>query len=150
MLYFQFREEDISIAVLKRCVEFLESARFPKGEGTAEVGDGIVCIVSRYTTLPDESAFWEAHKRFVDVHCVLEGEERIRVAHTQQSKTGDYHKQQDYLEVEGQTAVDIWMKKGSVLCLFPNDAHQTKVSAHEGDESEVRKAVFKIPLALFD
>ena len=101
-------------------------------------------------TLPSEHAVWEAHKRFVDVHCVLEGEERIRIAHTLQSRTGDYHEQEDYLEVEGQASVDVWMRKGSILCLFPNDAHQPKVQVHEGDEVVVRKAVFKIPLVLFD
>lgn len=151
MIYLEAGKEDFQIEALQRCISFLHSVNFPKEGGTAELGDGIRCIVNRYTTMSTEVALWEAHKQYVDVHCVLSGEEIIRVVHTSQGKVGVYHADQDYLEVDGKdcVGVDVRMKKNSVLCLFPNDAHQVKVQVCEGKAELVTKVVFKIPIELF-
>lgn len=149
MIYFEVGKEDLKIAVLQKCIDFLDSEYFPKDGGAVELGNGIRCIVSQYTTLPEETALWEAHKKYVDLHYLLEGEEKIRVAFTSQSEAGEYHEEDDYLELNGKAWGDIYLKTGCALCLFPNDAHQVKVQLYEGQEISVTKVVFKIPLELF-
>lgn len=149
MIYFEIGNEDLKIPVLQKCIAFLYSEYFPKNGGVVEIGDGIRCIVSQYTTLPEEAALWEAHKKYVDLHYLLAGEEKIRVAYTVQSEVGEYHEEQDYLEVSGMACAEVKLKTGCVLCLFPNDAHQVKLQVCEGQEVLVTKVVFKIPLQLF-
>ena len=114
-----------------------------------EIGDGIRCIVNEYFTVPESDAKWEAHKKFIDVHCVLEGEELIRIGHVTQGKAGNYTAEEDFLEVTAEKSVEVILRPGGVLCLFPNDAHQVKLQVLSGRECRVKKVVFKIPVELF-
>lgn len=127
----------------------MNSPEFPADGGAVDVGDGIRCIVSEYVTIPSEEAFWEAHKKYVDIHYLLSGEELIRVMHTTQGKLGAYQEDQDNMEVYGDAFTDIKMKKGIALCLFPNDAHQVRLQICDGKETLVKKVVFKVPVELF-
>lgn len=149
MLYFRIGETGFINNAIKRCIEFLKDPMFPKEGGTVDVGEGMRCIVSQYITLPESDSIWEAHRKYADVHCVLEGEEIIRIAHTNQSVVGEYHEENDYLEVGSQASAEIRLNRGSALCLLPNDAHQVKLQVHEGIGEQVTKVVFKIPLELF-
>lgn len=145
MLLFQTSNPDYQPPALRKCIEYISNN--PKlALGVIDLGDGIRCIVSSYQTVDEETAFWEAHKQFVDVHCILQGEERIRIAPISECQIGSYHEKRDYLEVIGRNLVDIWMVPGLILCLFPNDAHQVKVHAIPGKTEQVLKAVFKIPV----
>ena len=149
MIFYDKTVADIHIDVLDRCVAFLESSQLPQIGGTVELGDGIRCIVNAYTTIPESEAMWEAHKQFIDVHCVLEGEELIRVAHVTQGKAGAYSSEQDFPEVTAENCADVMLKPNGILCLFPNDAHQVKLQVASCTECQVKKVVFKIPVELF-
>lgn len=149
MIFYDKAIADTHYQVLDKCVTFLETSKFPFESGSVEIGDGIRCIASEYVTIPESNAKWEAHKQFIDVHCVLEGEELIRIAHVTQGKAGDYSTVEDFLEVSAEKSVEVILRPGGVLCLFPNDAHQVKLQAVSGRECRVKKVVFKIPVKLF-
>lgn len=149
MIYYDKMIADTHFLALDKCVAFLGSSKMPLGGGTVEIGDGIRCIVSQYVTIPESNAIWEAHKQFIDVHCVLAGEELIRIAHVTQGKAGEYSAEEDFLEVAAEKSAEVILRPGGVLCLLPNDAHQVKLQAVPGRECQVKKVVFKIPVELF-
>lgn len=149
MILFHQNESGAQPDAIQKCIDFLHSNRLPAEGKTAEVGNRIRCIVSEYTTLSENSASWEAHKQYVDLHCILSGEEKIRIFHTSQGQLGKYHMESDYQEIEGEAMAEIVLKKGFALCLFPSDAHQVKLQVRVGEELTVTKVVFKIPVELF-
>lgn len=149
MIFYDKTMADTHFQILDRCVSFLESSKLPLEGGMVEIGDGIRCIVSEYVTIPEFLAKWEAHKQYIDVHCILEGEELIRIAHVTKGKAGKYSVEEDFLEVTAEKSVDIFLRQGGILCLFPNDAHQVKLQVTPGENCLVKKVVFKIPVELF-
>ena len=118
---------------LKRCLDFLKEGKLPDAGSLVEIGDGIRCIVNQYETAKEEEAIWEAHRKYIDLHYVLSGEEQIGVAPTGKCETGTYFVDQDYLEVKAvptdESILRILLKPGAVLCLSPDDAHQVGVQA---------------------
>lgn len=63
-------------------LDYLRATDFSKQpDGRRELdGDRLVAIVQRYRTKPLAKAVWEAHRRYLDVQYVVEGEERIGYA----------------------------------------------------------------------
>jgi YhcH/YjgK/YiaL family protein len=150
MIFFEEKSVDLQIDVIQKCIHFLHSSDCPDIGSAAEVGDGIRCIVSQYDTKDEVEISWEAHREFVDVHCVLAGEEKVRISYTSQCEAGVYCSEKDYLPVEGEAIVEVRLEAGTVLCLFPNDAHQVKLWVHPNQPCKVKKAVFKVPVVLFE
>ena len=46
-------------------------------------GDALYVTRFTYDTLPLEETFFEAHRRYLDIHLMMEGEERVDVASPQ-------------------------------------------------------------------
>ena len=54
--------------------EFLSSL----GEERAQLkGEEVYCTKFTYETVPDEEAFFEAHRLYLDIHLMLSGSERV-------------------------------------------------------------------------
>ncbi|MDY4180515.1 MAG: YhcH/YjgK/YiaL family protein [Pseudoflavonifractor sp.] len=131
-------------ASLDTAIDFLASADLTKlAMGRNDV-DGDTVFINRfdYTTMPEESASWEGHKYYADIHVVLEGEERIGVTDAASLTAGDYDAAGDFIPYEG--PVDAWvtMRPGDILVVFPEDVHMVKVQLK--DACPVKKAVFKV------
>jgi len=107
------------------------------------------CVISAYETVTESQALWEAHRRYVDVHYVLDGEERVSVCSLAQAQVGVYHADRDYLETKGVPMVDLQATAGTALCLFPNDVHRTRVQIRPNNSDRILKAIFKVPVVLF-
>lgn len=152
MIFFEIGsgQPDCRMAALKKCMAFLQSADFAKTDRSVpvDIGEGISCTVSRYETVREEAGVWEAHRRYADLQCVLSGEEKIGIAQTDQSRITDYLEERDFLSLEGEATAWVTLKPGMALCLFPNDAHMVKIQTK--DSAFVTKAVFKIPISLFE
>ena len=150
MLFYHADTPDIAVPAFAKCIDYLRNQKeFTPGK-TEELGDGIKCTISSYETVDESQAFWEAHKRYVDVHCVIHGEERVSVCSLADAQVGTYHAERDYLETTGVPKVDLRATAGTVLCLFPNDVHRTKVNASVGKSKRILKVIFKVPVALID
>lgn len=150
MIFYFADKPDVTIPAIAKCIDFLQKKKdFTPGQ-TEELGDGIRCTVSSYDTVDEGHAFWEAHRSYVDVHCVIHGEERVSVCSLAESQVGTYHAERDYLEVTGIPVVDLQATAGTVLCLFPNDVHRTRVQVSLGKNNRILKAIFKVPVELID
>jgi YhcH/YjgK/YiaL family protein len=105
-------------------LEFLSKTDFTKMElGRYELqDDDIFYIVQRYETDPDKTIA-EAHKKYIDIQFMVDGEEIIGVAPISCEKN----------ETEAKPENDVWfyecktepltLIKNSFMVLYPNDLH---------------------------
>ncbi|MBQ4120327.1 MAG: YhcH/YjgK/YiaL family protein [Clostridia bacterium] len=96
-------------------------------EGVLELdGKDLYMIFANYETHDRKDAVVEAHKQYIDVMYMVEGEETIYVKQTQDIKniTKEYDAEIDALLGDlDDDAVPIRLKAGSFVVLFPQDAH---------------------------
>lgn len=113
------------------------------GEMRVELKDSDV-YVTRYTyeTVPAEESLFEAHKKYLDIHIMLEGSERVEIAPPEKLTEIDGSEAKDFYSYRGEGDYKLLLSPGDFLVVFPGDAHRIKMQAN-GPET-VTKAVFKI------
>ena len=104
--------------------------------------EGEALYVTRFTyeTLPLEDTFFEAHRRYLDVHLTMEGEERVELA-SPGGLTLFEHKD-DFYAYRGTAEQSLVLRPGSFLVVFPEDAHRIKIAVDKPET--VSKVVFKV------
>ncbi|OAS17904.1 YhcH/YjgK/YiaL family protein [Paenibacillus oryzisoli] len=98
-----------------------------------------------FTTSPKEEKRFEAHKKYIDIHLVLEGREYVEVSNTDcLTNLTEYDSQSDihFGDVASEHKFTGYLENGYFLICFPEDTHL--VGAHEHREVEVTKIVYKI------
>jgi YhcH/YjgK/YiaL family protein len=106
-------------------------------------GEQVYVTGFTYETLPKEDTFYEAHKRYLDIHLMLEGKERVDIAHPEDLQL--FQQEGDFYAYHGEAEQSLLLTPGQFLVVFPGDAHRIKIQA-EGPE-KVAKAVFKVCIA---
>ena len=110
--------------------------------GRYDLEDGIYVNVSEYTT--KSGGQFEAHRRYIDVQCILSGEEKIEVAPTESlCITRDYDETADILFGDGEGESYI-LRPGQAIVLLPEEAHKPGLCVDA--PVQVKKAVFKVPV----
>lgn len=123
-------------------------------------GEDFCYNVMRYETAPRETRRFENHRRFIDIHVVLEGTEFIDVSTFDMSplgvsmfdvSNGNLERATDYdaagdcefftPRTPGAPSTTVLLRPGELLTLAPGEAHRPGVypEAHE-----VLKVVFKL------
>lgn len=120
--------------------EFLASLRDNQRVGLK--GDLVYCTRFTYETIPQEESFFEAHRRYLDIHIMVEGEERVDVNRPEDLKLTDAQEGNDFYAYQGESWHSTVLKPGEFLVVFPGDAHRIKVQV-DGPKT-VSKAVFKV------
>lgn len=105
-------------------------------------GDLVYCTRFTYETIPQEESFFEAHRRYLDIHIMVEGEERVDVNRPEDLKLTDVQEGNDFYAYQGESWHSTVLKPGEFLVVFPGDAHRIKVQV-DGPKT-VSKAVFKV------
>ena len=134
--------------LLDKALDLL-TPEFLAGVGTTTVhmdGEKLYATLNIFDTVPDAETFFESHKRYLDIHVVTKGEERMEIAEARtltvdeekSRPAGDFYA---YTEKCGgyQTLV---LRPGTFLVAFPDDAHRCK--GQVDGVSHVEKVVFKI------
>ena len=118
--------------------EFLENAA---AEKTLLDGENLFVTKFHLETVPEEETFFEAHKKYLDIQVVTQGQERVEIAHpdtlTLTEHCGDFY---GYTGTGEQTVV---LRPGNFLIVFPGDAHRLKLPVGESGKPFTR-VVFKI------
>lgn len=127
---------------LQFITEILKNRGYVKGKfditESLQFGIGI-----EYTTKNSEQGLWEAHRRYLDIHVILEGEELVEIADiSNMTSTKDY--EDDYELFSGAKDFSVSLVPGDFLVLFPNEVHKTGVKIT--DTTAVKKIVFKLLL----
>ena len=97
-----------------------------------------------YETIPDNEAFFEAHRQYLDVHLMLEGSERIEIAPPDSLTEFERSEATDVYAYRGEGRYSLILSPGDFLVVFPGDAHKIKMQV-DGPCS-VTKAVFKVKI----
>ena len=105
-------------------------------------GDLVYCTRFTYETIPQEESFFEAHRRYLDIHIMVEGAERVDVNRPEDLKLTAAQEGNDFYAYQGESWHSTVLKPGEFLVVFPGDAHRIKVQV-DGPKT-VSKAVFKV------
>ena len=131
---------------LTKGLNFLKSHDF-SGEGPGEYkvdGDNLYYGIKAYDSMPEDELKWENHRKYIDIQCVLEGEECITVAGAASLViTKDYAPESDieFLGDKGASS-KIHLKPGVFAVLFPGEGHKPSIMCDK--PVSVRKVVFKV------
>lgn len=113
--------------------------------GKAEIdGENIYASVQECVSAEPEKCAFENHRRYIDVHYVIDGEERIDyLPKSVCEPTTDFDTENDYelLTANGEFQTVV-LNKGDFAVLYPDEVHRTKVCVAE--PKPLRKIVFKV------
>jgi len=128
-------------------LDYLAQAQALPEKRVALQGDDVFVNPVSLVTRPEADCRYEAHRRYADVHCVLTGREKIRVADIGTARPlGPFDPESDagFYDAEGGTV--FCLEPGDFLVCFPQDAHRVAIAA--GPEGEpVQKLVGKLRAA---
>lgn len=114
-------------------------------DGRYEVeGDNLFYIVQRYTTKPLEEGLLEAHKKYIDVQFIAEGEELLVHANIQNLKINKpYNPETDaaFYDVP-ENANKLSLTANTFCILYPHDTHMP--CRQLNGPAEVLKVVVKV------
>ncbi len=103
-------------------------------------GDSLYATRFEYDTLPIEETFFEAHKRYLDVHVMISGSERVEIASPDSLELFEH--KDDFYAYRGGAEQRLVIRPGEFLVVFPDDAHRIKIC--ETKPERVSKVVFKL------
>ncbi|MCR4818071.1 MAG: YhcH/YjgK/YiaL family protein [Fretibacterium sp.] len=107
-------------------------------------GDNIFFDISEVKTIPASDALFEAHRRYVDIHVTLSGEEWFGHAIIRQLELATpYQEDKDTAYYRGE-GVYLQAPPGHFVLFMPDDAHKARVFFKE--PGVVRKLVLKVKL----
>ena len=140
-------------SALTKALAFLRTQDFrnmPEGKHPIE-GERIFALLSRYTTRPQAECSPEAHRRFVDIQYVVEGEAFLGWCPMSPDllEAAPYDEEADVIFYRALIPESsILLKAGSYAVLYPEDVHRPGVSVLDEYPAEVTKVVVKIDLEL--
>lgn len=119
----------------------------PEGEmpapGTILVPDQLFCNPVSLTSKPKDQCIYEAHKKYADLHYILEGTEGIATADVETLRvTTPYEEEKDILFLEGEADGCYYLKPGQFMVCWPSDAHKVAIMSEK--PQQIRKIVCKI------
>ncbi len=107
-------------------------------------GEDIFINVFSYDTAPADSYKYEGHKNYIDIQCIMAGNEDIKVVNIADAiLTDEYYAEGDaafYVAKDTETTLE--MGTGDVAIFFPSDLHAPSLM-HEAP-SKMKKFVVKV------
>lgn len=129
---------------IKECFEYAKQhdlLQYEKGRHEID-GDRLFVNIAEYETTTAENRFWEAHKNYLDLHLMLDGQEQIDLNFIENMEVKEFVEKDDFLPLEGGKNADVIMRNGDFLICYPGDGHRTAVAV-DGPE-KIKKAIFKV------
>lgn len=127
---------------LAKAVEFALSVK-DQPVGRYEQGDSAALVQELNTVLMEDKAF-ELHRKYLDVHITLAGEEVIEYEDIQfLTPKDEFNPEKDiqWLNGKGQPVL---VKEGMFCVVFPHDGHKTGCCVSQ--PGKLRKIVVKVPV----
>ena len=132
-------------ARLARALEYLRATDLMSvAIGRHDVdGDRLFALVQEYTTRAADQCVWEAHRKYIDVQCVVAGAERMGVAELASSTVREpYDPARDVAFFEpGRDSVIV--SAGMFAIFWPDDVHSPGGMVDDAAPRAVRKIVIK-------
>lgn len=115
-----FKELSRAIAFIKKLGRSPKDGRYPIDSYN------MYAVISSYRTKMDRTLPFEAHKKYIDVQCILQGGEKIDIAHGKRFRIKDrYAIEKDILFIHPpKEYASILLEPGLFCVLFPQDYHR--------------------------
>jgi YhcH/YjgK/YiaL family protein len=129
---------------LHRALLYLQQtdlSALPAGKHEIE-GQRVFALVEEFKTKPLDQGVWEAHRKYLDIHCVIAGREKIGYAPLKAlrpSAAYDAEKDIEFFEGSGDFLI---ASPGTFIMMLPQDAHKPGLSVQEPEW--IKKLVMKI------
>ena len=107
-------------------------------------GSDVYATRFTYETIPAEESFFEAHRKYLDIHIMAEGSERVEIAPPEALAEFDRVEANDFYAYRGEGDYKLILSPGDFLVVFPGDAHRIKMQV-DGPKT-VSKVVFKVKI----
>lgn len=131
----------------KKAFDFLKniSADIEIGKHIID-GDDIYASVMTYTTKEEKDCVIEAHRKYIDVQCMLSGSEIMEITDISKLKSSVPYNEETDVEffAEGDGGERIIMEPGKFGIFYPEDLHKGAIM--KGTPETVKKVVVKIKL----
>ena len=127
---------------------FLNQAKPDIENGTYLLNSRVKAIVSEYETKKENENGYEAHKRFIDIQCVLKGEESVACSPIERLKeTEPYSEENDAAFYSADISLQpsyLSLIYGYFAIFFPQDGHMPQLCVDE--PQLVKKVVVKVEI----
>jgi YhcH/YjgK/YiaL family protein len=127
-------------------LELIKDAAIAAQEnGKYEVdGDNLFYMIQRYPTKNKEDALFEAHKNYIDIQAIIDGEESIGYALTETlGEVVQPYKPDVTKYADPSVFTEVKLAKGMFAIFYPDDAHKPCYDFYP-EKSNVHKLVVKI------
>ena len=105
-------------------------------------GENIFALISEYKTKPESEGKLEAHRKYIDVQYVIDGEELMGYAPLNgQERLDPYKEDNDIVFFKGDKSFTK-VSAGMFAVFFPEDVHMPGIAS--GKSSSVKKLVIKV------
>ena len=108
--------------------------------GRYEVNEDLFYMIQEYETKPDNLA--EAHRKYVDIQCMLNGAEMIAVQNVTKLTQVEAHPDKDLYLYNRKKGNEIVLTAGTFMVVWPQDAHAAAIAVDVPEK--VRKVVVKV------
>lgn len=126
-------------------LRFLQSAVADQPAGRYQLSGENYANIDEYDTRRANPAGFEAHRKYIDIQYLLDGEERVLVRPLEGACcTTPYDDARDaaFFRHDEAGAAELRLGDGYFVILFPNDAHEPQLCI--GEPQRVRKVVVKV------
>lgn len=133
---------------LDRAIEFIFDKKYLNNKvGKNEIDGDLI-----YFNCPDKvmtrnkaNLELEYHKRYIDIHIVIDGEESIGYTPTEKCiETKAYDADGDFGLVKADVDMEFYLNREKFLMFFPEEPHIALLKV--GEEKEIKKVIFKVEL----
>lgn len=113
---------------------------------TLIAGEDVYSIVSTYATREHQESQYEIHKKYMDIQCMIAGEEMICCSDKSTLEViNEYNEMTDKQNLKGDfDEVILYLNPNKVVIFYPQDAH--KACCKIGEIKTVRKLLVKVKI----
>jgi YhcH/YjgK/YiaL family protein len=129
---------------IKRSFDYIKQTDLKKLQpGRYDIdGDNIFAMISEYQTKTESEGKLEAHKKYIDVQYVIEGEELMGYAPLGNQQTLEAYKEENDIIFYKGEKVFIKVTEGMFAIFAPEDVHMPGIQSEK--KSLVKKLVIKV------
>jgi len=130
---------------IQAALDYIENLNVNEMElGKYIINDDFFIMIQEYESHEDHEMRYEAHKKYVDIQYIVEGEEKIYIAPINTLEIEEeYSEERDVMFFKDQDEVCIAvLRAGGYVVLYPRDGHKPGIKVT--DSKKVKKVVGKV------
>lgn len=112
------------------------------------ISDKAYINIDEYKTRDDSEIKLEAHRKYIDIQFLIQGEEKVYITDRSNLKVNvEYNDEKDieFFEKTDKKLNVVYLEKNKFVVLYPDDVHSPCMN-YENENKTVKKAIVKIKI----